>query len=144
MQTLKGIGILRLSPANGLSSRWSPLCLVLPALLQYLDTTVFSCSSTNTLSATHRRFRSLSRSQHHKHVLKQLGDTRMPQLGSRKSRRGCLQCKQRRVKCDEDIPCGACLRRKEACSFLAPEPRGSVLDPTIPANSEEWTHDLYV
>ncbi|KAH8832040.1 hypothetical protein DL96DRAFT_1589789 [Flagelloscypha sp. PMI_526] len=36
-----------------------------------------------------------------------------------KSRGGCRNCKNRRVKCDEGRPvCGACLRRKEACNWL--------------------------
>ncbi|KAG9858969.1 hypothetical protein KCU68_g290, partial [Aureobasidium melanogenum] len=46
----------------------------------------------------------------------------MPQRRSHtKSRRGCIQCKQRHVKCDEATPsCGYCLKREIACSFLAP------------------------
>ncbi|KAI1420894.1 hypothetical protein F5Y12DRAFT_770713 [Xylaria sp. FL1777] len=32
-----------------------------------------------------------------------------------KSRRGCLVCKQRRVKCDEKFPCSNCLKRHERC-----------------------------
>ncbi|KAI0423411.1 hypothetical protein F5Y09DRAFT_327436 [Xylaria sp. FL1042] len=32
-----------------------------------------------------------------------------------KSRRGCLVCKQRRVKCDEQFPCSNCLKRHERC-----------------------------
>ncbi|KAK1916251.1 hypothetical protein P3342_004068 [Pyrenophora teres f. teres] len=42
----------------------------------------------------------------------------MPRLGSRKSRNGCLQCKARRVKCDEGRPCGACTRYRAECSLL--------------------------
>ncbi|KAK1242530.1 hypothetical protein MKX08_005342 [Trichoderma sp. CBMAI-0020] len=35
-----------------------------------------------------------------------------------KSKRGCLQCRKRRVKCDEKLPtCSACIRRQESCSF---------------------------
>ncbi|QDS68542.1 hypothetical protein FKW77_010909 [Venturia effusa] len=35
-----------------------------------------------------------------------------------KSRLGCARCKARKVKCDQASPaCGACVRRKEACSF---------------------------
>ncbi|KAL9468826.1 hypothetical protein ACSS6W_010520 [Trichoderma asperelloides] len=35
-----------------------------------------------------------------------------------KSKRGCLQCRKRRVKCDERVPeCSACIRRQEPCSF---------------------------
>ncbi|KAH8823943.1 hypothetical protein DL96DRAFT_1818663 [Flagelloscypha sp. PMI_526] len=37
-----------------------------------------------------------------------------------KSRGGCRNCKNRRVKCDQGRPgCGACLRRKEACTWLS-------------------------
>ncbi|KAH8654392.1 hypothetical protein BGZ61DRAFT_435081 [Ilyonectria robusta] len=41
----------------------------------------------------------------------------MKRLGYRKSRTGCLRCKQRRVKCDEKIPCGACLKHTVSCSL---------------------------
>ncbi|KAL3469573.1 hypothetical protein BJX99DRAFT_69239 [Aspergillus californicus] len=41
----------------------------------------------------------------------------------RKSRNGCDQCKQRRVKCDEGRPCWNCSRRGMDCSF---ENRSSV------------------
>ncbi|KAL7921516.1 hypothetical protein ACQKWADRAFT_295267 [Trichoderma austrokoningii] len=35
-----------------------------------------------------------------------------------KSKRGCFQCRKRRVKCDEKVPtCSACIRRREPCSF---------------------------
>ncbi|KAH7377672.1 hypothetical protein BKA66DRAFT_443219 [Pyrenochaeta sp. MPI-SDFR-AT-0127] len=42
----------------------------------------------------------------------------MPRLGSKKSRSGCTQCKARRVKCDENRPCGACTRYRVECSLL--------------------------
>ncbi|KAF5003632.1 hypothetical protein FDECE_9838 [Fusarium decemcellulare] len=45
----------------------------------------------------------------------------MPRLGYKKSRKGCLRCKQRRVKCDEKQPCSACARHGVACIF----PEGS-------------------
>ncbi|KAI8964436.1 hypothetical protein F5Y11DRAFT_364009 [Daldinia sp. FL1419] len=32
-----------------------------------------------------------------------------------KSRHGCISCKRRRVKCDEQIPCSNCLKRNERC-----------------------------
>ncbi|KAL7809335.1 putative C6 transcription factor [Trichoderma aethiopicum] len=35
-----------------------------------------------------------------------------------KSRRGCVACKRRRVKCDERVPCASCVKRKIDC--LAP------------------------
>ncbi|KXJ86081.1 hypothetical protein Micbo1qcDRAFT_168882 [Microdochium bolleyi] len=36
-----------------------------------------------------------------------------------KSRRGCVQCKHRKVKCDETLPCcDRCRRRHEHCSYL--------------------------
>ncbi|KAL4893284.1 gamma-glutamyltranspeptidase-domain-containing protein [Aspergillus ambiguus] len=44
-----------------------------------------------------------------------------------KSRKGCLQCKRRHVKCDEDLPkCGLCKKRKLDCTYPPPstEPDG--------------------
>lgn len=46
----------------------------------------------------------------------------MPQLGSKKSRRGCTNCKRRRIKCDEEIPCNSCVKRGEACSLAGVSP----------------------
>ncbi|KAJ5930880.1 C6 transcription factor [Penicillium verhagenii] len=45
----------------------------------------------------------------------------------RKTRTGCLQCKQRKVKCDENKPgCQNCTRRDVACSFAeVPRPISS-------------------
>ncbi|KAH6884228.1 putative C6 transcription factor [Thelonectria olida] len=34
----------------------------------------------------------------------------------RKSRQGCIACKRRRVKCDEQVPCSNCTRRNEKCT----------------------------
>ncbi|CZR62697.1 related to regulatory protein involved in control of sterol uptake [Phialocephala subalpina] len=37
----------------------------------------------------------------------------------RKSRNGCLNCKRRRIKCNEERPqCGNCLKHSDRCSFL--------------------------
>ncbi|KAI5456527.1 hypothetical protein BGZ63DRAFT_395686 [Mariannaea sp. PMI_226] len=37
----------------------------------------------------------------------------------RKSRRGCLRCKRRKVKCDETLPsCQRCTQRQEICSYI--------------------------
>jgi hypothetical protein len=38
-----------------------------------------------------------------------------------KSRDGCLQCKRRKVKCDENgvVPCRPCTKSRHACSFVA-------------------------
>ncbi|KAL0943045.1 fungal Zn binuclear cluster domain-containing protein [Colletotrichum truncatum] len=41
----------------------------------------------------------------------------MKRLGYRKSRNGCLRCKERRVKCDENKPCSACVRHGLPCSL---------------------------
>ncbi|KAL1640167.1 hypothetical protein SLS58_007281 [Diplodia intermedia] len=41
----------------------------------------------------------------------------------KKTRTGCMQCKQRRVKCDEQKPtCGNCIKREQSCSlqFVVP------------------------
>ncbi|EHY59579.1 hypothetical protein HRR83_001146 [Exophiala dermatitidis] len=41
-----------------------------------------------------------------------------PRRTHKKSRKGCLQCKQRRVKCDEKTPvCGNCTKRELDCSY---------------------------
>ena len=37
-----------------------------------------------------------------------------------KSRRGCLNCKRRHVKCDEAIPCKRCSDRGDACGYASP------------------------
>ncbi|KAF6805792.1 duf814 domain-containing protein [Colletotrichum musicola] len=42
----------------------------------------------------------------------------MPRLGYKKSRGGCARCKQRRVKCDENKPCAACVRHNTHCSLV--------------------------
>ncbi|KAH7012739.1 uncharacterized protein B0I36DRAFT_389643, partial [Microdochium trichocladiopsis] len=42
----------------------------------------------------------------------------MPRLGAIKSRNGCEKCKQRRVKCDEKVPCSACTRHGIRCTLL--------------------------
>ncbi|KAH6683768.1 C6 zinc finger domain-containing protein [Plectosphaerella plurivora] len=39
-------------------------------------------------------------------------------LGYKKSRGGCLRCKKRRVKCDENKPCSACVRHAVPCSLV--------------------------
>ncbi|KOC14470.1 hypothetical protein AFLA70_5g008200 [Aspergillus flavus AF70] len=39
----------------------------------------------------------------------------------RKSRHGCTNCKQRRVKCDETRPyCQNCTRRNNTCVYVTP------------------------
>ncbi|KAN0102699.1 hypothetical protein V8E51_011012 [Hyaloscypha variabilis] len=43
----------------------------------------------------------------------------MPRAAHRKSRHGCANCKQRRVKCDEKKPsCDRCISREIACKYL--------------------------
>lgn len=42
----------------------------------------------------------------------------------RKSTTGCVSCKRRKVKCDEQRPsCSACARHRVQCEYLAPKPR---------------------
>ncbi|KAH8742420.1 hypothetical protein F5883DRAFT_442370, partial [Diaporthe sp. PMI_573] len=39
----------------------------------------------------------------------------------RKSRLGCLQCKRRKIKCDETRPaCLNCIRREVSCAYTPP------------------------
>ncbi|KAF7555197.1 hypothetical protein G7Z17_g2352 [Cylindrodendrum hubeiense] len=42
----------------------------------------------------------------------------MARIGHKKSRNGCSRCKERRVKCDERRPCGACVKLHDCCSLL--------------------------
>ncbi|KAK1704892.1 hypothetical protein CaCOL14_009316 [Colletotrichum acutatum] len=58
----------------------------------------------------------------------------MPRIGHKKSRNGCSNCKQRKVKCDENRPCGACVRLQIDCSLTpssiqdGPQLRASALE----------------
>ncbi|KAK6207333.1 hypothetical protein LQW54_007291 [Pestalotiopsis sp. IQ-011] len=48
---------------------------------------------------------------------------RGPRLYHKKSRMGCVRCKQRRVKCDEARPsCGGCVRHMVDCVYQTPPP----------------------
>ncbi|KAH7231934.1 hypothetical protein B0J15DRAFT_455859 [Fusarium solani] len=46
---------------------------------------------------------------------------RSTRAGYKKSRNGCTRCKKRRVKCDEEVPCSACVRHKVPCSLASPD-----------------------
>ncbi|KAH6687923.1 hypothetical protein F5X68DRAFT_7380 [Plectosphaerella plurivora] len=46
----------------------------------------------------------------------------MARLGHKKSRAGCIRCKQRKIKCDEKRPCGACAKHDMTCSLTASSP----------------------
>ncbi|KAI1131363.1 hypothetical protein F5Y10DRAFT_233936 [Nemania abortiva] len=48
----------------------------------------------------------------------------MARLGSKKSRTGCMRCRQRKVKCDEKRPCGACKKHDLACSLVSHDEPG--------------------
>lgn len=62
-------------------------------------------------------------------------ERREPRRVHRKSRNGCLICKQRRVKCDERRPiCGNCAVRDRPCSY-APRPSETLIDPSLGAVS---------
>ncbi|KAF2178757.1 hypothetical protein K469DRAFT_695278 [Zopfia rhizophila CBS 207.26] len=50
----------------------------------------------------------------------------------RKSRKGCLECKRRRIKCNEEDPCGNCVRRGMSCVYSLSLPTST---PTAPASS---------
>ncbi|KAH8734128.1 hypothetical protein BGZ61DRAFT_445839 [Ilyonectria robusta] len=41
----------------------------------------------------------------------------MARIGHKKSRNGCSRCKERKVKCDERRPCGACVKLRDCCSL---------------------------
>ncbi|GAB1733475.1 hypothetical protein NU195Hw_g9379t1 [Hortaea werneckii] len=57
-----------------------------------------------------------------------------------KSRKGCIQCKQRRVKCDEVRPmCGHCVERKWECEFptTAIRRKGPALSPVSSVSEKQ-------
>ncbi|KAK7408391.1 hypothetical protein QQX98_009431 [Neonectria punicea] len=54
----------------------------------------------------------------------------MARIGHKKSRNGCSRCKERRVKCDERRPCGACIKLRDCCSLL----KSSGLNDVIPGD----------
>ncbi|RMZ00515.1 hypothetical protein D0862_06691 [Hortaea werneckii] len=57
-----------------------------------------------------------------------------------KSRKGCIQCKQRRVKCDEVRPtCGHCVERKWECEFptTATRRKGPALSPVSSVSEKQ-------
>ncbi|KAF7547592.1 hypothetical protein G7Z17_g7634 [Cylindrodendrum hubeiense] len=54
----------------------------------------------------------------------------------RKSRKGCLECKRRHIKCDESRPsCNNCLVSERACSF--PPSVGAATDASAPAQTRQ-------
>ncbi|KAL4977915.1 hypothetical protein BDW66DRAFT_131319 [Aspergillus desertorum] len=57
----------------------------------------------------------------------------------KKSRNGCDQCKQRRIKCDEGRPCMNCSRRGMACIF---ESRSSAITPPNGQNDRGVLSDI--
>ncbi|KAH9827807.1 Sterol uptake control protein 2-like protein 3 [Teratosphaeria destructans] len=74
----------------------------------------------------------------------------MTQLGSKKSRKGCVRCKGRRVKCNEEAPCSNCVRRGEQCSLVAVASPSSASetygraerDETLPGSQREWLQEM--
>ncbi|KAF7557735.1 hypothetical protein G7Z17_g471 [Cylindrodendrum hubeiense] len=57
-----------------------------------------------------------------------------------KSRRGCLNCKSRRVKCDEVKPgCSACARRGDECTYLSRADRPSGAQRVTPCSASPST-----
>ncbi|VUC34637.1 unnamed protein product [Clonostachys rosea] len=59
----------------------------------------------------------------------------MARIGHKKSRNGCTRCKERKVKCDEGIPCRACVREGIACSLAAKIPHQSNPNPKSKATA---------
>lgn len=74
-------------------------------------------------------------------------------LGAKKSRSGCITCKERRVKCDEERPeCRRCLMSGRRCEGYSPSPASSASSP-IPdspsmalhvRDSEKRTYDYFL
>ncbi|KAJ5682666.1 hypothetical protein N7462_005831 [Penicillium macrosclerotiorum] len=61
-----------------------------------------------------------------------------PRRSHRKSRNGCPECKQRRLKCDERFPCTNCVKHAISCSYAPPkEPIGKSTDSVSPASQPQ-------
>ncbi|KAK9360724.1 hypothetical protein V1504DRAFT_453755 [Lipomyces starkeyi] len=55
-----------------------------------------------------------------------------------KSRLGCLQCKQRRVKCDEKMPrCGSCAKHNIACRYTGSSVNRLLLSRSVYSNNQQ-------
>ncbi len=82
-----------------------------------------------------------------------------------KSRNGCLACKRRRVKvrhawqmkstvnlqltwsstkCDERVPCGHCVNRKEKCERPGPRPQVKIEVPQQPSSPSQHVNILHI
>ena len=60
----------------------------------------------------------------------------IPSKGHKKSRRGCFNCKRRRVKCSEQLPrCAHCSRMGVNCEYPAAPSRNSSPHPGAPLRS---------
>ncbi|KAN0094167.1 hypothetical protein V8E51_017351 [Hyaloscypha variabilis] len=79
----------------------------------------------------------------------------MPSRASHlKSRRGCQQCKKRRIKCDETHPvCLGCTKHGISCSFNTPPPQNpnsQIADPVSPSQLldlkllHQFTSETYI
>ncbi|KAH8594028.1 hypothetical protein B0O99DRAFT_688053 [Bisporella sp. PMI_857] len=64
-----------------------------------------------------------------------LGPRTKPRISAPKSRNGCLTCKTRRVKCDENHPiCHACVKSRRRCEWKAPKDQLKKTRQILPQN----------
>src|SRR5690349_21422327 len=58
---------------------------------------------------------------------------------SHRSSFACLRCSERKVKCNRQNPCSACIKHKVQCIFRAPKPPRRQRTPAI---TEAWEERL--
>ncbi|CAK7234284.1 hypothetical protein SBRCBS47491_008896 [Sporothrix bragantina] len=80
-----------------------------------------------------------------------LRDPSRQRQSHRKSRAGCDNCKRRRVKCNEEVPCASCRRRGETCErpghqsqLPVPKPMDTIAPFTSSTVSSAGTNDSVV
>lgn len=65
----------------------------------------------------------------------------IPRKGHKKSRKGCFNCKRRKVKCPETLPeCANCKRNGLVCEY-PPEPSKLVLSPSLQSTPTVFSMD---
>lgn len=65
----------------------------------------------------------------------------MKRLGYKKSRTGCQRCKSRRVKCNEAVPCSACVRHRLPCSLQDPDSQLGSQHASLPSSTRSDRSD---
>ncbi|OGM50529.1 hypothetical protein ABOM_000889 [Aspergillus bombycis] len=65
-----------------------------------------------------------------------------PRRAHKKSRTGCVQCKERRVKCDESVPCFNCERRGLPCHYAVQNGKGPGTSSSRPVKAHNSQTEL--